>query len=122
MGVNRDSLPYGYRPQKDVPRIRYYSKFQVGSFYLRRAYYLPNPRETELYNLCNRNITVSTVVLRQRDIIESVSWEEPVLGVYGGDNENAPRVGFEPTNSRSLGGHLLHYTTVISTKTYRYVS
>jgi len=24
------------------------------------------------------------------DIIESVSWEEPVLGVYGGDNENAP--------------------------------
>ncbi|KAH3822967.1 hypothetical protein DPMN_124761 [Dreissena polymorpha] len=46
------------------------------------------------------------------DIIESVFWEEPVLGVYG-DNENAPRVGSEPTNSRSLGGHLIHYTTAI---------
>ncbi|KAH3811268.1 hypothetical protein DPMN_139676 [Dreissena polymorpha] len=46
-------------------------------------------------------------------IIESVSWEEPVLGVYGGDNENAPREGSEPTNSRSLGGHLIHYTTAI---------
>ncbi|KAH3753637.1 hypothetical protein DPMN_188277 [Dreissena polymorpha] len=27
--------------------------------------------------------------------VESVSWEEPVHGVYGGDNENAPRVGSE---------------------------
>ncbi|KAH3749936.1 hypothetical protein DPMN_184451 [Dreissena polymorpha] len=33
---------------------------------------------------------------RQRDIIESVSWEEPVLGVYGGDNENAPEWGANP--------------------------
>ncbi|KAH3696981.1 hypothetical protein DPMN_084465 [Dreissena polymorpha] len=49
----------------------------------------------------------------QRDIIESVSWEEPVLGVYGGDNENAPRVESEPTNSRSLGGHLINYNTAI---------
>ncbi|KAH3822810.1 hypothetical protein DPMN_124601 [Dreissena polymorpha] len=47
------------------------------------------------------------------DTVESVSWEEPVLGVYGGNNENAPRVGSEPTNSRSLGGHLIHYTTAI---------
>ncbi|KAH3811083.1 hypothetical protein DPMN_139486 [Dreissena polymorpha] len=50
---------------------------------------------------------------RQMDIIESVSWEEPVLGVYGGDNENAPRVGSSPTNSRSLGGHLIHHSTAI---------
>ncbi|KAH3818306.1 hypothetical protein DPMN_119910 [Dreissena polymorpha] len=53
---------------------------------------------------------VRRLPFRQRDIIESVFWEEPVLGVYGGVNENAPRVGFEPTNSRSLGGHLIHYT------------
>ncbi|KAH3696278.1 hypothetical protein DPMN_083743 [Dreissena polymorpha] len=33
-------------------------------------------------------------------IIESVSWDEPVLGVYGGDNENAPRVESKPTMSR----------------------
>ncbi|KAH3768188.1 hypothetical protein DPMN_169400 [Dreissena polymorpha] len=45
------------------------------------------------------------------DTVESVSWEEPVLGVYGGDHENAPRVGSEPMNSRSLGGHLIHCTT-----------
>ncbi|KAH3866995.1 hypothetical protein DPMN_030119 [Dreissena polymorpha] len=45
------------------------------------------------------------------DTVESVSWEELVLGVYGGDNENAPRVGIKPTNSRSLGGHFIHYTT-----------
>ncbi|KAH3739604.1 hypothetical protein DPMN_046258 [Dreissena polymorpha] len=45
------------------------------------------------------------------NIFESVSWEEPVLGVYGGDNENTPQVGSEPTNSRSLGGHLIHYAT-----------
>ncbi|KAH3870466.1 hypothetical protein DPMN_033654 [Dreissena polymorpha] len=45
------------------------------------------------------------------DIVESVSWEESVLGVCGGDNEIAPRVGSEPTNSRSQGGHLIHYTT-----------
>ncbi|KAH3802438.1 hypothetical protein DPMN_156115 [Dreissena polymorpha] len=44
------------------------------------------------------------------DTVEFVSWEESVLGVYGGNNENAPRVGREPTNSRSLGGHLIHYT------------
>jgi len=24
------------------------------------------------------------------DTVESISWEEPVLGVYGGDNEKAP--------------------------------
>ena len=24
--------------------------------------------------------------------VKSVSWEEPVLGVYGGDNENVPRI------------------------------
>ncbi|KAH3840798.1 hypothetical protein DPMN_114254 [Dreissena polymorpha] len=45
------------------------------------------------------------------DTVEPVSWEEPVLGVYRGDNENAPRVGSEPTSSRSLCGHLSHYTT-----------
>ncbi|KAH3774110.1 hypothetical protein DPMN_175483 [Dreissena polymorpha] len=45
------------------------------------------------------------------DIVEFVSWEEPVLGVCRGDNEIAPRVGSAPTNSRSLGGHLIHYTT-----------
>ncbi|KAH3771473.1 hypothetical protein DPMN_172792 [Dreissena polymorpha] len=45
------------------------------------------------------------------DTVESVSWEEPVLDVYGRDNENAPREGMEPTNSRSLGGHFIHYTT-----------
>ena len=33
-----------------------------------------------------------------------------VLGVYE-DNENAPRVGIQPTNSRSLGGYLINYTT-----------
>ncbi|KAH3870342.1 hypothetical protein DPMN_033524 [Dreissena polymorpha] len=37
------------------------------------------------------------------DIIESVIWEEPILCVYGGDNENTPRLGGGPTNSRSLG-------------------
>ncbi|KAH3796418.1 hypothetical protein DPMN_149986 [Dreissena polymorpha] len=42
------------------------------------------------------------------DIVESVSWEEPVLGICEGDNEIAPRVGSKPTNSRSLGGHLIH--------------
>ncbi|KAH3889209.1 hypothetical protein DPMN_013260 [Dreissena polymorpha] len=49
------------------------------------------------------------------DIIESVTWEEPVFGVYGGDNKNTPgeppRVGSEPTNSPSLGRRLIHYTT-----------
>ncbi|KAH3815246.1 hypothetical protein DPMN_143768 [Dreissena polymorpha] len=45
------------------------------------------------------------------ETVKSVSWEESVLGVYGGDNENAPRIGSEPMNIRSLGGHLIHYTT-----------
>ncbi|KAH3846882.1 hypothetical protein DPMN_089189 [Dreissena polymorpha] len=45
------------------------------------------------------------------DTVESVSWEEPVLGVYGGNNEIAPRVGSEPTNSGSLGS---------STATFRF--
>ncbi|KAH3814374.1 hypothetical protein DPMN_142870 [Dreissena polymorpha] len=49
------------------------------------------------------------------DTVESVSWEEPLLGVCGGDNENAPRVGIVPTKSRSLGGHLIHYTTATYT-------
>ncbi|KAH3726429.1 hypothetical protein DPMN_052296 [Dreissena polymorpha] len=48
------------------------------------------------------------------DTVEPVSWEEPVLGVYRGDNENAPQVGSEPTNSRSLGGHLIRYITSTS--------
>ncbi|KAH3768963.1 hypothetical protein DPMN_170184 [Dreissena polymorpha] len=46
--------------------------------------------------------------------VKSVSWEEPVHGVYGGENENHPRVGSEPTISRSLCGHLIHYTTATS--------
>ncbi|KAH3748008.1 hypothetical protein DPMN_182445 [Dreissena polymorpha] len=45
------------------------------------------------------------------DTVEFVSWEEPVLGVHGGDNENDPRVESEPTNSRSLGGHLINCTS-----------
>ncbi|KAH3795283.1 hypothetical protein DPMN_148832 [Dreissena polymorpha] len=50
---------------------------------------------------------------RQRDIIESVSWEEPVLGVYGGDNENAPRCDSAfKTSERSA---LLGRTSVLST-------
>ncbi|KAH3799213.1 hypothetical protein DPMN_152819, partial [Dreissena polymorpha] len=28
--------------------------FSIGSAYLRRAYYLPHPREKGLYNVCNR--------------------------------------------------------------------
>ncbi|KAH3846358.1 hypothetical protein DPMN_088659 [Dreissena polymorpha] len=51
------------------------------------------------------------------DTVESVSWEEPVLGVYGGDNENGRRVGSESMNSRLLGGHLIHYTTAILAET-----
>ncbi|KAH3788705.1 hypothetical protein DPMN_166853 [Dreissena polymorpha] len=53
------------------------------------------------------------------DTVESVSCEELVLGVYGGDNENAPQVGSEPTNSRLLGGHLIHYTTAYMPEFFR---
>ncbi|KAH3708191.1 hypothetical protein DPMN_067632 [Dreissena polymorpha] len=58
-------------------------------------------------------VATGALMVADMDIVESVSWEEPVLGVYGGNNENAPRVGSEPTNSQSLGGHLIHYTTAI---------
>ncbi|KAH3811031.1 hypothetical protein DPMN_139431 [Dreissena polymorpha] len=33
------------------------------------------------------------------------------FGVCGGDMRLLPRVGSEPTKFRSLGGHLIHYTT-----------
>ncbi|KAH3859345.1 hypothetical protein DPMN_102064, partial [Dreissena polymorpha] len=34
---------------------------------------------------------MSPTTIADVDIVESVSWEEPVLGVCGGDNEIAPQ-------------------------------
>ncbi|KAH3715055.1 hypothetical protein DPMN_057759 [Dreissena polymorpha] len=35
------------------------------------------------------------------DTVKSVSWEEPLLGAYRGDNDNAPRVKSVPNRDSS---------------------
>ncbi|KAH3796677.1 hypothetical protein DPMN_150246 [Dreissena polymorpha] len=42
---------------------------------------------------------------------ESVSWVEPVLGVFG---TNAPTVWMDPVISRSLSGHNIQFFTATS--------
>ncbi|KAH3827085.1 hypothetical protein DPMN_129014 [Dreissena polymorpha] len=37
------------------------------------------------------------------DTVESVSWEEAVLGVYAGDNENTPSAFHRQFNGPSVG-------------------